>query len=62
MTSVSINPSENATEKRKKIHRSLHEVANNVIAFEKIVSLEQAKMSKREITKFLEIPNSTMQS
>ncbi len=62
MTSVSINLSENAIEKRKKIHRSLPEVANNVIAFEKVVSLEQTRMSKREITKFLEIPNSTMQS
>ncbi len=62
MTLASIKLSENAREKRKKINRSLPELANNVIAFNKIRSLKQTKMSQRKTAKFLEIPKSTIQS
>jgi uncharacterized protein with PIN domain len=61
MDSVSQNTDQKATPKRHKIHRSHPEVSRKIIAFETISEANQGK-SAREISKLINIPNSTMQS
>lgn len=57
------NSSENTTPKKNvKIHRKRQEVSKKIIAFQEILSLEQNRRSKREVSALLEVPNSTMQS
>jgi len=61
MNSLSQNTDQKATPKRHKIHRSHPEVSRKIIAFETISEANQGK-SAREISKLINIPNSTMQS
>lgn len=61
MHSSSQNPLEQARQKRTKRTYSPQESNRKVIAFDVLRSL-QAKMSERQVSKLLEIPNSTMQS
>lgn len=61
MASSSQNPDQKATLKRTKIHRAQPEVSSKIIAFQ-VISEENKDKSEREITKLLNIPNSTMQT
>ena len=56
------NPVENATPKQRKVHRVPAVISRKVISFRELAGLEHTKMSHREISKLLEVPNSTMQS
>lgn len=53
---------QNASFKRQKIHRSRPLIADKVVAFKVLSSLERHKKSAREAASILEVPNSTMQS
>lgn len=61
MTLSSQNPDQKTTTKRSKIHRAQPEISNKIIAFQ-VISEENKGKSEREITKLLNIPNSTMQT
>src|SRR3989339_373956 len=61
MLSVSQNTDQKATSKRYKIHRVHPEVARKIIAFDTISEANHDK-SAREISKLINIPNSTMQT
>jgi len=62
MDSLSPVSTENATKKRIKITHTRKETSSKIVAFEVLSSLKHKKRSGREITRLLEIPNSTMQS
>lgn len=61
MDLVSQTPDQKATAKRLKIHRASPEISRKIVAFEVIVNANSIN-SAREITKLLNIPNSTMQT
>lgn len=62
MEPLSVNTSEYATEKRSKINRTRIDIANKIVAFKEIISLNSNEMSAREVANLLAVPNSTMQS
>jgi hypothetical protein len=53
---------QNASGKRRKIHRSRPLIADKVVAFNVLSNLERHKKTAREAASILEVPNSTMQS
>ena len=53
---------QNASPKRRKIHRSRPLIANKVVACDVLTHLEHRKKTAREAAAILEVPNSTMQS
>lgn len=61
MNLVSQNLDQKATAKRLKIHRPYREICRKIVAYEVIVNANRIN-SEREITKLLNIPNSTMQT
>jgi hypothetical protein len=62
MTIISANTIQNATTKRRKVHRAQPTIARKIIAFQELITLEKQKKSEREAAILLEVPNSTMQS
>jgi hypothetical protein len=62
MNSVSTSITQNSITKRTKIHRSRPAIAQKVVAFQELISLEHNKKSAREAANLLEVPNSTLQS
>ena len=59
MASVCQNLDQKATVKKSKIHRAQTEMSRKIIAFEEILEANQAK-SCREVTRLLNVPNSTI--
>jgi hypothetical protein len=53
---------QNASSKRRKIHRSRPLIADKVVAFYVLSNLERHKKTAREAASILEVPNSTMQA
>ena len=62
MNTLSSILSEKATQNRSKIHRSRYTISEKIVAFDALESLEHTRMSGREISSFLEVPDSTMRS
>lgn len=62
MNTLSSILSEKATQIRSKIHRSRYTISEKIVAFDALESLEHTRMSGREISSFLEVPDSTMRS